>query len=213
MARNQLITDLAAEAKRLGWSPPDDLDHVEYVYRALRAMHTFAEAGDADGWLVHAYSQEYRDLNRSFKTRWEPLIPPGDGSGLLALALEAPAIWAAEVALLANGRRRTGQAQKLIGSCRRIQLSMVRHGVDSVGRWGERATPIRDDVRARGLFLLARGTEREEEDWSLFWGVAVAGADARTTTREYATGAGDGGPGELDDDAMIEGWEAFGDGR
>jgi hypothetical protein len=177
-----LLDALAADATSLGWSAPTGTEHVEYVCRATRGLRALAEA-EVPAWMAHAYSQEYRDLKS--RTNWEPLlIPPGCSP--YRLGMLAPMIWPAEVALLAAGRRRTGRAEKLIRSCRRIQLAAARNCAPPVAR----VAYERDDGRTRLSIDLLRETELErEESWPLFWGYSLQGASRASgrPSREAAT--------------------------
>jgi hypothetical protein len=205
MSGNTMISEIVAEARLLGWEPPGGIDHVTYARRAVAVMWAlnFELRQSGPTWLEHAYRQEADDLS--------PRLPFGL-QGVLGLArayheralvasplatdlaVAAPSRWAAEVALLAEGRRRTGRAQGLIRSCARIQRAMTRHGVAPVGRASGRdgvavnvwlplgraradATRLRDDGRGRGLFLLAREAEiwRERES-ELLWDPLVSPA-------------------------------------
>lgn len=194
MSGNHMLAEIAAGARLLGWSAPLGIDHTDYAKQAVLGMWAItlnlrAEDWRDARWLEHAYAQEARDLSK-VRTRPDSLIPSLDGPDvvpidLLLLAYSAPSRWAMEVALLADGRRRTGRAQRLVESCRRIQLAMTRHGVDPVGRdASERATRLRDDGRARGLYLLSREAERMKMSDSFdLWGSSLSSADARPTTR------------------------------
>jgi hypothetical protein len=236
MAGNQLITEIAAEARGLGWEPPGGIDHVTYVRRAVAVMWalSFELRGSGPSWLTHAYGKEADDLSpRLPGGRYQALLDeamrhaPTLAANPLAydLAVAAPSRWAAEVALLAEGRRRTGRAQSLIRSCARIQLAMTRNGVAPVGRASGRdgvaerlwvpigraranAARLRGDGRGRGLFLLAREAEiwRERES-ELLWGPLVS--PARPVARRAGEGRAEPGPvgpvgpvDEIDD----EGW-------
>jgi hypothetical protein len=176
MAKNQLLDALAADAASLGWSAPTGIDHIIYTARAVRGMRTLATV---EPWAPRAlrwtYAKEADDLDPpGLATGWD-----WSGEGVEYVAIAAPRRWAAEVALLAAGRRRTGRAQKLVQACWRIQMSMVRAGIDPVGRQGARATPIRDDGRTRQPLLLARETELERErDWNNFWQIRPGGEAA-----------------------------------
>jgi hypothetical protein len=168
MAENQTLTEIAAEARALGWERRTDLDHVRYVSLASYQMLVIATAlAAADGprWLTHAYQRESQSYPPPGIGWWKLVIPP---TLLPVVARATPSRWAAEVAVLAEGRRRTGRAMKLLGSCRRIQLAMVRHGMTPLGR---ATAPIDGDDRTRPSFLLPRETEIEREDgWTRFWG-------------------------------------------
>lgn len=191
------MAKLAAEARKLGWERDLSADHRDLERRAVYQMGLIAFSLRAAGeprWLYHAYQQEFEDYQPTGRDWWETVIPP---KLLRVVARAAPARWVAEVVIAADGRRRTGRALKLVSTCRRLQETMIRHGVEPLGR---ATAPIRDGERTRGWYLLARDTELEgEEGWSLFWGVQLGGGVSRAparTTREPVDDEGwEGGAG------------------
>jgi len=196
---NEISLDqIKTAAEGHGWTAPLGTDHVLYVAHAVRGLRTLADGGPAlaprERGLWWAYAKEARDLDPDGLCGLAPDGLAGlDADEVLWLALYAPARMAAEVALLAAGRRRTGRAQKLTRRCRRIQLAADRHGHGPVGRAGARGAYVGGDGRTRGLFLLAREERsREEEAWSRFWAVCEGGrhADVRPSPRQRGARVG-----------------------
>jgi hypothetical protein len=183
MAGNQLITDLAAEARKLGWERDLSVDHIDLVNRAAYQMGLIALAlKNAAGprYLAHVYATEAARQRPAGYAWWNVLIPP---SILRDVAYGSPARWVAEIAVAAEGRRRTGGAVVVLGSCWRIQRAILRHGEVPLGR---ATTRVSDGVRVRQFHILSRATElEEEEEWIRFWsGGSGSSAPGRGTTRE-----------------------------
>jgi hypothetical protein len=187
MARSSpLVLDVATEAKTLGWSRRFDQDHFDYARQVVMpGMRAFATAlrgaqprtpARKVGW---SHQQEVGRLERT--GTWNP-SPPGSRLGephdlrwkdvdrLARWAVVVPGIWAAELALtaVASSDRKSNRAQTVLQALGRIQLAAVVDLGDlarvvPIARARPDGTRRDGTVRARGLFLLSRETELEEE--------------------------------------------------
>jgi hypothetical protein len=151
------VEGVAIAAREAGYARPTGVDHVEYVEHVVRAMRGLATVLPGPRWLTYAYEKRAEDAEGGTPVRG--ILVPGLDEDLSVLAYAAPARWVGEVALLAERKRRTGRALRLIVAISRLQNDMIRHDETPVGR----ATPIRDDVRLRDVFLLVREKEIEKE--------------------------------------------------
>ena len=180
--RNPAIQIVAARALELGWTAPGGVDHTYYHNQAVRGLWALSaylriSMGEPSKRLAWLYDQAASELDPSRAIGGVVALDAlyQDEIDVMNWGFAAVMRWPAEVSLLALNRRRTGRAFKLIAACLRCQEGMRRGGMAELlernGTWlplssgtpSARATPIRDDERARGLYLLVRATELEQE--------------------------------------------------
>jgi hypothetical protein len=180
-----IVGDIAEAARTLGWKrgPLDHYDIGRMIFQQAGGLMKVG-GGILPRWLHHAYVQELDNFPPGLSGGPDEFVYPGPDEDVEGLALSLPSWWLPAFAVAADDRRKKGRAEAVLRALIRIQESMRRHSIEPIGR----ASRVRDVVRAREVFLLAREEELEREIVCslLFLPWGGSGSPARATS-----GAGD----------------------